>query len=1145
MLSGFSGSLVSEYFAETLLQGMFAGALGEASRDSGRTLFRRWCRGPARRMGPVTGARGVHDMAAVPLMQALGFEPRILASPADGGFVLSALGDAASAPVLLAAPWAEPLDRAWSLATRAVVETGRSWCFSTNGRQVRLLDVRRAIARGFVEFDLDAAVDDDRSFASLWGLLRRDSFESPPLVERVVLASSRHTVGVCRSLRFGVLEAIGELLSGFAADRTRGTSDDATWLNALHEQALTVVYRILFLLFAESRGLVPLWHPVYRENYSIEALRDLAERPGPARGLWEALQAISRLAHAGCRAGTLRVTPFNGRLFAPAVTPLAESGRVSDEAARRVLLALSATTRRPGVSGVRIAYRDLGVEQLGAVYESALDYRPCLVSAPGRGGAASLAVHSRAPGRRPERVGIRLEPGSGARKASGTFYTPRSITTYLVRQTLAPLVAGASPDDILSLRIVDPAMGSGAFLVAACRYLAGAYESAVTAAGGCHPSDISESDRNLFRRLVVQRCLYGVDRNPIAVQLARLSLWLCTLAPERPLTFLDHRLLVGDSLVGASVDDVRRPPPGATRRKRRNENSTSLPLFDPEGIGPAIRGVLPARERVASMPDESLDVVREKERILASIAGPASPLTAWKAAADLWCGFAFRGGNHESDARVYPALADAVLLGRSSLPGAVAERWLTEASAVAAARRFFHWTLEFPEVFYSPDGAPLASAGFDAVIGNPPWDMVRDDNEGDASGRSARAEADNLLRFARSSGIYRAQGNGHANLYQLFVERAFRLTRAGGRMGLVVPWGLACDHGGTGLRRLLFDHAQVDSWVGFENSAAIFPIHRSVRFLLVTASVGGRTETLPCRLGERDADVLDAPSARAEPAERACVVVMSRRLIERLSPGDLAVPDARTPADLALLEKMAATVPFLGSPDGWGVEFGRELNASDDRRHFGRGPGGLPVLEGKHIEPFHVRVPPDVRRLPEATATTMLDKARTWGRPRLAYREVASATNRLTLIAAVIPPGHVTVHTLFCLKTPLVLGDQQFLCGVLNSFVANYLVRQRVTTHVTAGIVSRLPVPRPSAHSPLHAAVANLSARLLESATPQQDEAYPTLQAAVAHLYGLTVDELRHVLGTFPLIDDGTKAETMARFESCDLAILRSCEVAK
>ncbi len=878
---------------------------------------------------------------------------------------------------------------------------------------------------------------------------------------------------------------------------------------------------------------MPLWHPVYRRSYSIEALRDLAELPGRARGLWEALQAISRLAHSGCRAGNLRVTPFNGRLFAPAATPLAESGRLDDEAAKRVVLALSTTSGGTGTGRTRISYRDLGVEQLGAVYESVLDYRPRLVPA-----APSSSEPTLLPGgpsaRRARRIDVRLEPGSGVRKATGTFYTPRALTTYLVRRTLAPLVDGASPEAILALRIVDPAMGSGAFLVAACRYLAAGYESALVAAGGCHASDIADADRRLFRRLVAQHCLYGVDRNPVAAQLARLSLWLCTLAPERPLTFLDHRLLVGDSLIGAAVDDVGGPPPGATRRRSNPVEELLLPLFDADDIGPAIRGVLPARQRVASMPDESLAVVREKERILARITGSSSPLSAWKAAADLWCGFAFRGGSRDSNARLYPALADAILRGRSPLPAAVVERWLAESRAEASARRFFHWTLEFPEVFYADSGAPIAGGGFDAVIGNPPWDMVRDDNDGDGTRASARADANGLLGFARSAGVYRAQGDGHTNLYQLFVERAFRLTRAGGRMGLVVPWGLASDAGCTGLRRLLLDHSQIDSWIGFENTSAIFPIHRSVRFLLMTASVGGRTDTLPCRLGERDPEVLDSPAESLERWGEPRAVALPRRLLERLSPEDLAIPHIRLSADIALLEKIAATAPFLGSPAGWGAEFGRELNASDDRCHFDGASHGLPVLEGKHVEPFQVRAPADVRRLPVAAAARLLDEARSWGRPRLAYRDVAGATNRLTLISAVIPRRHVTVHTLFCLKTPLASRDQEFLCGVLNSFVANYLVRLRVTTHVTTRIMARLPVPRPAADSRVCAVVADLAARLLQSPSPQQEPAYAEVQAAVAHLYGLTGDELRHILGTFPLIDDGTKTETMARFESCD-----------
>src|SRR5471030_3290310 len=225
---------------------------------------------------------------------------------------------------------------------------------------------------------------------------------------------------------------------------------------------------MLFLLFAEARALVPLWHPIYRESYSIEALRDAAERPeGPsvrARGLWDALRAIARLAHAGCHAGDLRVTPFNGRLFAPARTPLAERRDLNDASARHAVLALATRPAAGGIGREPIAYRDLGVEQIGAVYETLLDFEP--------------RVHRPAADRRSRTtLEVTLERGSGVRKATGSFYTPQPIADYLVRRTLEPLVHGAAPEEVLQLRVVDPAMGSGAFLVAACRYLASAYET--------------------------------------------------------------------------------------------------------------------------------------------------------------------------------------------------------------------------------------------------------------------------------------------------------------------------------------------------------------------------------------------------------------------------------------------------------------------------------------------------------------------------------------------------------------------------------------------------------------------------------------------------------------------------------------------
>ncbi|HEY3382847.1 MAG TPA: N-6 DNA methylase [Vicinamibacterales bacterium] len=1134
MLPGVSGTLVSEYFLEEILPVLFAGRLGESTRAHGWRSLVRWQRDRGRLLGPVSSARVVFDTAAIPVAATLGFTAGPAAPiPRADLIVAPLLADDSIRLLLVTAAWSQDLEQIWRTSIRHGLAAGTRWCVCTNGRSLRLVDARATHARRFVQFDLDAAIDDERSMAALWALLGADTFlvqetgasdhrrideaESSgdiSLIEQVVAASARHTVGVCRSLRRGVLEALGELLSDFAGCTRNPHTTPGPDLDAIHEQALTVVYRILFLLFAESRSLVPVWHPVYRDSYSLEAARTLAERPGPARGLWETLQAISRLAHNGCRAGDLRVTPFNGRLFAPASTPLGEHGRVSDESARRVVLALSTAPGRSGAARARIVYRDLGVEQLGAVYESVLDYRPRLEP-------DTAPAPARAPNRRLRGgVRVRLEPGGRTRKATGTFYTPRSITSHLVRQTLEPLVAHATTEDILRLRIVDPAMGSGAFLVAACRFLAAAYEAAVIEGGGCQPNDVSDEDRRGFRRLIVQRCVYGVDRNPVAVQLARLSLWLTTLAPDRPLTFLDHHLRVGDSLVGASLDDLRRCPPGcAGRAERSGDVGGRLPLFGDEPTGPDIRAVWPDRDRVAALPDDTLAIVREKERLLGAMAGEASPLARWRTLADLWCAFSFMDRRVTDGGRLFGALADQVLRGRPSLPLALSASRLDEAREAARQRRFFHWVLEFPEVFFSADGTPLARPGFDAVIGNPPWDMVRGDDRDAAARRGGKVESGRLLRFARDSGLYRAQGAGHANLYQLFVERAVRLARDAGRIGLVVPWGLAADSGCAPLRRLLLDRCRVDSLISFENANAIFPIHRSVRFLVFTASTGGRTDAIPCWLGQRDPAVLDAIGEGPSGSGPRWPFIVTRGLLQRVSADDLAIPDLRTRLDLEILERVAHAFPSLASRDGWGVEFGRELNASDDRPHFDSSPEGLPVLEGKHLQPFRVVVPADGARIAAAAAHRLLRQSPTFGRPRLAYRDVASATNRLTLIAAIVPGGCVTVHTLFCARTPLSDEDQQFLCGMFNSLMANYLVRQRVTTHVSAGIIARLPVPGPSVASPQRHRIASLAARLSTSREPETDAAYVQLQAEAAAVYRVTAAELEHILGTFPLID--------------------------
>jgi hypothetical protein len=441
---------------------------------------------------------------------------------------------------------------------------------------------------------------------------------------------------------------------------------------------------------------------------------------------------------------------------------------------------------------------------------------------------------------------------------------------------------------------------------------------------------------------------------------------------------------------------------------------------------------------------------------------------------------------------------------------------------VSDARRFFHWELEFPEVFFDEGGRRLAAPGFHVVIGNPPWDMVRTD-AGAASGERGQASSSTsaIVRFSRDSGVYTAQSDGHANMYHLFVDRAMTLTRPGGRLGLVLPSGVITDRGSARLRRRLFSECSVDAIVGLDNRDRVFPIHRSVSFVLLTATCGVTTNETRCRLGSS----LSAIGEKGRNGLDAQVVRLTPGLLERLSGPDFSVPWVRSPMDLAVLEKAATLFPSLGSTEGWGARFGRELNATDDRAVIRGSGNGHPVIGGRHIAPFRVTLEEPHGVISSRAADRLLGARHR--RSRLAYRDVASATNRTTLIAAILPPGCVSTHTVFCLRTALSLRDQHYLCGLLNSFVLNFLARLRVTTHVTTAIVERLPLPPPAFSSADETAIADLAERLARHDDPV---ARASLNARVAKLYQLTRPELEHVLGTFVLVAQSDRDAVLTAF---------------
>ena len=1099
MIPGVRGGLISSAFARdvlptlpesTAVPGPVASALGSWSLRIEQTL------------GAASSVRAIADVAVLPLLDLLGLSiDRRVDARAQCLLHVSA---GSTRVAVVVSEWSAPLDVIWRSSVIHAIAGDARWCVCCNGRAVRLVDARRTWSRDYLEFDCLAAGRELMTQQLLWTVLRADAIAGhSPLVDRVVDLSRRHGVQVCRVLGDGVLEALALLVRTLAAGKRPAV------MPVLFEQSLTVLYRVLFLLFAEARGLLPVWHPVYRDRYSLDTIVTALLRGQRCRGLWQAVQAISRLAHAGCRAGELRVTAFNGRLFSPSQADAFDRTPISDGVMGQAVVAVSTTpihgtskrtcpTTVPG-GRARIVYRDLDVEQLGAVYERVLEYEP--VSAC----AATL--------RRTREV----------RKSSGTFYTPRALTSFLVRQTLEPLVKGRSAEDILRLRILDPAMGSGAFLVAACRYVSAVVEEALIEDGTWHAHDVTTDDRAALRREVASRCLFGVDLNPMAVQLARLSLWLATLATDKPLSFLDHHLVAGNSLVGGSPDDLRRQPGGSPVRGRRQEE---LPLFPQDSLSSVVEHAIRVRLQLTAQPDDTAAIVREKERTLAALHAKDSSLATWSRLLDLWCAGWFWTNGAPPDRRTFRELTARLLNGSCALPERLCSQFLDHSDTTAAIGRYHHWPLVFPEVFLDEQGRIRPAAGFDAIIGNPPWEMVRGDSGNEDARASRKADARRLTDFVRESGIYRVESSAHANLYQLFVERALQLVRPGGRIGLVLPSGLVSDAGAAPLRRHLFDRAAVDAIAGLDNRDGIFPIHRSTRFVLLTCTPGQPTQSIRCRFGITRVEDLE----RGDTGTKA-TLTLTRAFIQQLSGADdLGVPELSTARDLSIVERIGARVPRLGDQAGWGVQFSRELNASDDRHAFVRYAGASdarPIIEGKQIEPFRVSLDRCSLQLdPRAIMRRALPQ-----RARLSYRDVASATNRLTLIAAIIPARAVTTHTLFCLKTRLPMVEQHVLCALLNSFVANYLIRLRVNTHVTATLMSRLPVPVIREEHPFFEQLGARTASLARGTKPVEEmEEYAQLQALCAHAYQLRASEFEHILGTFPLIPAGVRAAALASY---------------
>lgn len=747
---------------------------------------------------------------------------------------------------------ASPQQRFERLLRESGVEVGILF----SDMQLRLVYAPRGETAGWIGWPLHdlTSVAGRSMLGGLKSALGTDRLFTAPANMRLhaVLKASRDAQAIVSiTLAEQVLGALHELLRGFLAD------DDARELvesladedpEQLYEGLLTVLLRLVFVLFAEDRELLPSMTEdsariLYDENYSARGLydrllEDRALNPDTMDervGGWGRLLALFGMIHSGHRSGFIRSR--GGRLFDPDVFLFLQGRKTKEDKARVLRISdnciLNVLEGLLSLKGDRLSYKALDVEQIGSVYETVMGFRveratgPMLAIKAGKNNktpvyvdlavllatkpadrkkylkdecqrsaltgrqedalkaaktveelAAALdpIVDERAsPHKRAAPAGTPILQPTDERRESGSHYTPRSLTQPIVAEALEPVLLHLgdtpTPDQILDIKVCDPAMGSGAFLVETCRALASHLTRAWERNPSQRPTLPQDEDEDLHaRRLVAQRCLYGVDRNPMAVDLARLSLWLATLARDHEFTFLDHALKSGDSLVGLTEAEI-----GTLTWDAK----ISKPLLIGH-IKERVDTWRVGRQAIRSAPDDvSLALqevrLRDAERSLSTIRNVGDALISTFFAAE------------KAPARKKALEAFQVVFTSRSK-----ECWDVAASAAQALRQGphgihpFHWQIEFPEVFGRDN------PGFDLIVGNPPF-----------AGKNTIAKG-NRAGYGQWLQWRHDKTHGNADLVAHFFRRAEGLLRKGGGFGLIASNTIAQgDTRESGLRQMI------------------------------------------------------------------------------------------------------------------------------------------------------------------------------------------------------------------------------------------------------------------------------------------------------------------------------------------------------
>jgi len=681
------------------------------------------------------------DSLVIPLLSFLGYELRYNRRPyPEGGlsFPIShrAGEDEYAPPVHIVSfdqelgkvpPTGRPRLSPHALVQEFLNRTEALWGLVTNGKILRLLRDSTYIRRQcYVEFDLEAIFEGNHfeDFVVLYRLLHRSRLPFSGadahqcLLEQYYQYSREQGGRVREHLREGVEKALELLGNGFLShpqneELRRRISKGSLSSEEFYRELLRLIYRFLFLVVAEDRGLISD-DPLYRKHYGIARFRRLVDNraaytdhPDLWLGLcvlWKVLSDESPQAGDKPLASLLGLPVLNGELFSHLDL---DNYLITNRDFLSALWHLINYREAPGSPPRRINYAALDVEELGSVYESLLDYHPQID---------------------PSGPVPRFKLASGSeRKSTGSYYTPAELVGELIRSALDPVIEehlreAKTKDEkkkaLLSIKVLDPACGSGHFLLAAARRLGKKLAQVETGEDEPSPERVREAVRE-----VIAHCIYGVDKNPLAVELCRVALWLEAHVPGKPLTFLDHRIKCGDSLVGVFdlevlqkgiPDEAFKPVAGddkaiarALKRQNREQRSGQKGLFSGKGRELDLEDLAAKARRLEEIPDDSPKTVHEKQRLYTEL---GQEVKHYRTACNLWTAAFFQ---RYDTSLPREAFVTTDTLRRHLETGAAHPQAVAQAENLANEHRFFHWPLEFPEVF--------ARGGFDVVLGNPPF----------------------------------------------------------------------------------------------------------------------------------------------------------------------------------------------------------------------------------------------------------------------------------------------------------------------------------------------------------------------------------------------------------------------------------------